>query len=67
MTEPQICERCPGTMSYAGRISLPPQKIYKCERCGHQKWMAEPSYQPQVTPVEPPHVQQQQIQPKKDE
>ena len=60
---PKICDRCSAVMTFEGRISLPPQTIYKCGACGNQTWEAEapPPYQPRATkPVEQPQAQQQQ-------
>ena len=70
MADQIACDRCPGTMAYDGRISLPPQTNYKCERCGHSRWIADrPSpYNPRpAMSVEQPQAQQQQqSQPDKD-
>jgi DNA-directed RNA polymerase subunit RPC12/RpoP len=70
MSDNLICDRCAGAMIFDGRISLPPQTIYKCSNCGNQKWSAEapPPYQSRPTkPVEQPQAQQQQQpQPTKD-
>ena len=70
MADP-ICDRCAGAMVYSGRISLPPQIIYKCESCGNQQWTADtrPSYQARPTaPADQPQAQQQQQpQPKRDD
>jgi hypothetical protein len=62
MGDPPVCDRCPGTMEHAGRISLPPHTIYKCDRCGNTKWLADrpPPYQPPSPNPEQPQVQQQQ-------
>jgi hypothetical protein len=63
IADSKICDRCSGAMIFHGRISLPPQTIYRCGSCGNQKWAAEtlPQYRPQVSPpVEQPEAQQQQ-------
>jgi len=57
------CDKCGGTLNYSGRISLPPQTIYRCETCRDFKWIATapPPYSPRgVQPVEQPQAQQQQ-------
>jgi hypothetical protein len=59
----EVCDRCSGAMIFNGRISLPPQIIYKCESCGNQKWTAEtsPRYRLQASqPLKQPQAQQQQ-------
>jgi hypothetical protein len=52
----KVCDRCAGAMVFNGRISLPPQTIYKCESCGNQKWEEEgaPPYQPRA--IKPDHM-----------
>jgi hypothetical protein len=42
-------------MTFATRISLPPQVVYRCEPCGAQAWILDSA----------PAQQQQQPQPKK--
>jgi hypothetical protein len=42
MSKTRVCDRCSGEMKFAGRISLPPQTIYKCVTCGNQEWDAGP-------------------------
>ena len=69
IADPKICDRCSGTMIFHGRISLPPQTIYRCENCGNLKWaaLAPLPYRPQVIqPVQQPQAQQQQQQPQPD-
>ena len=68
IADPKICDRCSGTMIFHGRISLPPQTIYRCENCGNLKWaVAPPPYRPQVIqPVQQPQARQQQQQPQPD-
>jgi DNA-directed RNA polymerase subunit RPC12/RpoP len=62
------CQRCAGASEYVGRISMPPQMIYRCKSCGHQMWVqnnfsirAPQAHQPQAQ-----QQQQQQPQPKPD-
>jgi hypothetical protein len=65
----KVCDRCAGAMVFDGRISLPPQTIYKCESCGNQKWEEEgaPPYQRRaIKPDQPQAQQQQQPQPKSE-
>jgi len=65
MVDPPVCDRCAGAMAYHGRISLPPQTIYRCGSCGNQKWTAEapqPHWPQGRRPVEQPQAQQQQQQ-----
>ena len=59
-----ICDRCSGAMTYSGRISMPPQTIYRCDSCGNQKWTAEvPRYLATPAAEQPQAQQQQQPQP----
>jgi hypothetical protein len=60
----RLCDRCAGAMVFSGRISLPPQTIYKCASCGHQKWDVEdsPPHQAGARIPDQPQVQQQQQQ-----
>ena len=63
MSDALVCDRCAGAMIYQGSISLPPQTIYGCEKCGNQKWTTQPPppYRPPASlPVEQPQAQQQQ-------
>jgi hypothetical protein len=66
LTDPPLCERCSGATSFVGRISLPPQMIYRCEACGHAMWLTNgptPYQQPSVHQPEaqqPPQQQQQE-------
>jgi ribosomal protein L37AE/L43A len=58
-SEPPSCQRCAGESEYVGRISMPPQMIYRCKSCGHQMWMQ--TYAPLRAPrADQPHAQQQQ-------
>ena len=70
MSDPIVCDRCAGTMVYEGRISLPPQTIYRCGACGRDRWVAEaaPPYQPRMNKAvdQLPAQQQQQPQPKSE-
>jgi DNA-directed RNA polymerase subunit M/transcription elongation factor TFIIS len=65
----RLCDRCGGALIFNGRISLPPQTIYKCASCGHQKWNVEdsPPYQARAQTPDQPQVQQQQQQQPKSE
>ena len=61
------CLRCGGSMRYEGRVSLPPQIIYRCGSCGNDLWVPRnaphvPPPRPATPPAEPPQVQQQQQQ-----
>jgi len=58
MADNPTCTRCAGPSRYKGRISLPPQMIYRCDFCGHEMWM-------QSSPAgdQPQAQQQQQPQP----
>jgi DNA-directed RNA polymerase subunit RPC12/RpoP len=60
------CQRCAGASEYVGRISMPPQMIYRCTSCGHQMWMQNnfSILAPQAD--QPQAQQQQQAQPKPD-
>jgi DNA-directed RNA polymerase subunit RPC12/RpoP len=61
------CVRCGKPMSFAGRISLPPQMIYRCEACRTEIWTgSQPAPAPLFT-EQPSQQQQQQPQPKKDD
>ena len=59
---PPRCVTCTLPMSYAGRISLPPRIIYRCETCKTEIWVGNAPRT--VTPVvsQRPQVQQQQQQ-----
>jgi len=56
------CQRCAGASEYVGRISMPPQMIYRCDSCGHEMWMQNNPALAQ--PDQPQAQQQQQTQPK---
>jgi hypothetical protein len=58
----RMCDRCAGAMILKARISLPPQAIYNCASCGHQKWDVEesPPYQAVAWKPDQPQLQQQQ-------
>jgi hypothetical protein len=68
--DPPLCERCAGPTTFAGRISLPAQTIYRCNTCAHEMWLTigptsyhrPPTYQPEA---QQPQQQQQQQQPEK--
>jgi hypothetical protein len=62
LTDPPLCERCAGVTSFAGRISLPPQMIYRCEACAHEMWLTNSPTPPAQQP-EAQQPQQQQPQP----
>jgi hypothetical protein len=49
------CRHCGDAMTFATRISLPPQVVYRCESCKTQAWILDSA----------PAQQQQQPQPKK--
>jgi len=57
---PPRCVSCEKPMTFAGRISLPPEIIYRCELCRTEIWLgnAPRAMTPLVT--ERPQVQQQQ-------
>jgi hypothetical protein len=69
ITDPPRCERCAGDTTYVGRISLPPQMIYRCDACGHETWLTNsptPFHRPPAhKPEAQPRQQQQQQQPDK--
>jgi hypothetical protein len=62
---PPRCVSCSESMVFSGRISLPPEIIYRCEQCASEIWVANRpsasghSQQPQAQ-------QQQQPQPKSE-
>lgn len=59
------CYNCNAVMSYQGRISLPPQTIYRCKSCGVEVWAD--MRRPTIMPTDQPQLQQQQQpQPKPD-
>ena len=69
LTDPPFCERCAGATSFVGRISLPPQMIYRCEACAHEMWLTNsptPQHRPPTRQLEARQPQQQQ-QPQPDE
>jgi tRNA(Ile2) C34 agmatinyltransferase TiaS len=51
------CRHCGKAMTFATRISLPRQVVYRCESCKTQAWILDPA----------PAQQQQQPQPKKND
>lgn len=67
------CERCAGSTTFVGWISLPAQMIYRCDACAHEMWLiSSPAAHHQPPPHKPeaqqPQQQQQQPQPdNKDE
>jgi hypothetical protein len=56
------CRSCGKAMTFAIRISMPPQMVYRCEPCKAQAWIPEQKNEPQRGSVA---VQQQQ-QPQND-
>jgi len=67
ITDPPSCERCAGATTFVGRISLPPQMIYRCEACAHEMWLTRspaPHHRPTAHQPEG-QQQQQQLEPDK--
>jgi hypothetical protein len=65
VSEHPQCQRCGSDTEYGGRISLPPQMIYRCNARGHQMWVQ--SNPPQVQPADQAQTQQQQQQQRQPE
>jgi hypothetical protein len=64
------CERCTGSTTFVGRISLPAQMIYRCDACAHEMWLiSSPAahHQPPPSPHQPEAQQQQQQQLQSDD
>jgi hypothetical protein len=40
--KPPTCYHCGGAMTFAARISLPPQSVYRCAICKFEVWLAQP-------------------------
>jgi hypothetical protein len=57
--KPPGCVSCGNSMTFAGRISLPPEIIYRCEPCRTEIWIGHHS-PPTIRPTEQPQAQQQQ-------
>jgi DNA-directed RNA polymerase subunit RPC12/RpoP len=55
--EPFACRHCGNAMTFATRISMPPQIVYRCEPCKTQAWILDRP---------PAALSQQQQQPQKD-
>jgi len=53
------CQHCAGASEYVGRISMPPQMIYRCKSCGHQIWMQN-NFAIRAPQADQPQAQQQQ-------
>jgi hypothetical protein len=71
--KPPTCYQCGGAMTFAARITLPPQSVYRCEACKFEIWLAQPKAEGAIVvpPVPEPSLHgsqiQQQPQPKPDE
>ena len=59
-SEPPACRNCGAAMTFATRISMPRQVVYRCEPCKEQAWIRDP-------PPAAPSQQQQQPQKKESE
>jgi hypothetical protein len=47
LAESPTCRSCGKAMTFATRISMPRQIVYRCEPCGEQAWVLELKDRPQ--------------------